>query len=123
MRLLICFLAICAAWAQERPMVQWVTPAPATNKPQTDADAEEGRKNGRRLPAPEILQPLLEGSLPVYQPRAGVEIAGMFKAASSDVLPGLVRMWAAAFQKYHPKFVLDLEPPYAGSLGAKELVK
>jgi phosphate transport system substrate-binding protein len=103
-------------------MVEWVGPALPANKPQTDAEAEEGRKNGRALPAPEILQPLLDDALPAYEPRKAA-IAGHFKAAASDVLPGLVKLWIQAFQKYYPKFQLDLEPPYAGSLGAKELVK
>jgi phosphate transport system substrate-binding protein len=110
------------ARSAQKPMVEWVLPALATHKPQTDAEAEEGRKNGRALPAPEILQPQLDSTLPAYTPRKG-EMAGHFKAAASDVLPGLVRLWVQGFQKYHPKFELDLQPPYAGSLGATELVK
>jgi len=107
--------------SSQQTMVEWVAPAVSTNKPQTDAEAEQGRRNGRALPAPEILQPSLDGALLAYQPRG--EAAGRFKAAVSDVLPGLVSLWVQAFQKYHPKFELDLVPPYAGSLGATELVK
>jgi phosphate transport system substrate-binding protein len=107
----------------QHPMVEWATPALATNKPQTDADAEFGKTNGRKLPEREILQPALDTALPAYQPRRDIQISGHFKAAASDVLPGLVHLWVEAFRKYYPKFEMDLEPPYAGSLGAKELVK
>jgi phosphate transport system substrate-binding protein len=109
------------AASKQRSMLEWVAPVLPANKPQTDQQAEEGRTKGRALPAPEILQPVLDGSLPAYVPHRRVE--GTFKVAASDVLPGLVRLWLKAFQKYSPKFDLDLQPPYAGSLGATELVK
>jgi len=104
------------------PMVEWTAPALPANKPQTDAQAAAGRDHGRALPEPEILQPSIDSALPAYEPAAG-EIAGHFTAAASDVLPGLVKMWVQAFRKYHPNFQLDVEPPYAGSLGAKELIQ
>ena len=101
-------------------MVEILTPVLPTNKPQTEAQAEEGRTKGRALPTPETLQPVLDSELPAYVPK---RVTGKFKAAASDVLPGLVRMWVKAFQRYSPNFELDLDPPYAGSLGATELVK
>ena len=101
-------------------MLELLSPVLPTNKPQTNAQAEEGRTKGRALPAPEILQPALDAALPAYVPKT---VTGNFKAAASDVLPGLVRMWVKAFQKYSPGFDLDLQPPYAGSLGATELVE
>jgi phosphate transport system substrate-binding protein len=104
-------------------MVDWVVAPAASNKPQTDAEAEYGRQNGRKLPIPELLQPSLDPNLPTYQPRRDVKISGRFRAASSDVLPGLARSWIAAFRKYYPDVEIDLQPPYAGSLGADELVK
>jgi phosphate transport system substrate-binding protein len=104
-------------------MVEWVAPAASTNRPQTEAEAAAGRASGRKLPMPEILQPTLDASLPPYQPRAGRKLTGKFKAASSDVLPGLAGMWIAAFRKYYPGVEIDVSPPYAGSLGAQELVK
>ena len=104
-------------------MVEWVLPPLPTNKPQTDADAEEGRQHGRKLPILEVLQPVPDASLPAYQPRRDVEIAGHFKAAASDIMPGLVHLWVDAFRKYYPKFEFEVDPPYAGSLGAQELVK
>jgi phosphate transport system substrate-binding protein len=110
------------AGAGRGSMVEWVLPPLSTNKPQTDAQAEEGRNHGRQLPVPEVLQPSIDETLPAYTP-AKSEISGHFTAAASDVLPGLVKMWVSAFQKYHPKFQLDVAPPYAGSLGAVELIK
>ena len=97
-------------------------PVLPSNKPQTEADAEYGRKFGRKLPSPEVLQPRLDASLEPFQPH-GTTLSGHFKAAASDVLPALVTAWVAKFHKYHPNVQLDLEPPFAGSLGAKELVQ
>ena len=108
---------------QRDEMVEWLTPALPSNKKQTDAEAELGRKVGRPLPTPEILQPTLDPALPEYQPRKDIKLAGNFKGASSDVLPGLVKLWIEGFRKYYPKVTIDVPPPYAGSLGAKELVK
>jgi phosphate transport system substrate-binding protein len=119
-------IVIITAWslsAQSPSMVEWVTPASATNKPQTEAEAATGRASGRKLPTPELLQPSLDVSLPAYEPRANRDLKGRFKAASSDVLPGLAAMWIKAFQKYYPDVEIELTPPYAGSLGAQELVK
>ena len=42
---------------------------------------------------------------------------------SSDVLPRLVKLWIDAFRKYYPDVTIANAPPYAGSLGAVELVK
>ena len=36
------------------PMLTWVTPATASNKPQTEAQAKEGQEKGRELPSPRI---------------------------------------------------------------------
>lgn len=102
--------------------VEWIVPALPTNHPQTPADEEVGRTQGRKLPNPELLQPTLDAGLPDYRP-AGATLSGDYKVAASDVLPGLVKQWITAFHTYYPNVVIDLEPPYAGSLGAKELVK
>jgi phosphate transport system substrate-binding protein len=104
------------------PMVQWLTPALPTNKPQTPEQAEEGRKSGRALPPPEVLQPTLDPALPVYQPRKE-KLTGTFKGGASDVLTVLVQKWFEKFKTYHPEVSLSVSPPYAGSLGAVELVK
>lgn len=102
--------------------VEWMLPALPPNHPQTPADEELGKTQGRKLPKPELLQPALDPALTDYQP-INTSLSGTYKLAASDVLPGLVKLWIARFRKYYPNVNLDLEPPYAGSLGAKELVK
>jgi phosphate transport system substrate-binding protein len=111
-----------AQTADTRPMAEWMIPARAPNKPQTPEQAEEGRKSGRKLPAPEILQPTLDPALPPYRPRKE-KLAGAFKGGASDVLTVLVQKWFERFKSYHPQINLSISPPYAGSLGAVELVK
>ena len=103
-------------------MIDLVQPAAPSNRPQTDAEKKIGLEHGRLLPPPELLQPTLDPILPAYV-RSRTRLHGHFKAAASDVLAVLARRWAAAFHKIHPGVVIDLPPPYAGSLGAKELVK
>jgi len=117
--------AAAAATAQPPeapPMVEWVIPALTTNVPQTAEQAKEGQQSGRKLPPPEVLQPVLDPALPPFQPRPG-KLTGSFKGASSDVLKVLVEKWFAKFKTYHPEISLTVSPPYAGSLGAIELVK
>ena len=112
-----------AALAQDaRPMVEWVIPALPTNKPQTPEQAESGRQRGRELPAPEILQPSLDAALPAFVPRKE-KLTGSFKGASSDVLTVVAQKWFEKFKQYHPGVSLTISPPYAGSLGAIELIK
>ena len=105
------------------PAVEWLLPAAVPVKPQTEDEKQRGLTLGRDLPALELLQPTLDPMLPVYRPRSGAKLHGHFKAAASDVLPGLAKAWAAAFSAIHPGVRIDVDPPYAGSLGAKELVK
>jgi phosphate transport system substrate-binding protein len=107
---------------ESRPMVEWVIPALPTNVPQTAQQAKEGQLSGRKLPPPELLQPALDPALPAFQPRGG-KLTGSFKGASSDVLKVLVEKWFEKFRTYHPDVTLTISPPYAGSLGAIELVK
>jgi phosphate transport system substrate-binding protein len=119
------FALATSAFAQAtdtRPMVEWLTPALAPNKPQTPEQAEEGRKSGRKLPAPEVLQPTLDPGLPAYHP-GNEKLTGTFKGGASDVMVVLVQKWFDKFKTYHPNVSLSISPPYAGSLGAVELVK
>ena len=92
-------------------------------KPPTPAEQALWKQQGRTLPVPETQQPALDAALPRYEPRRDLELSGHFKGASSDVLAALTKQWIAAFQKYYPKVMLDVPPPYAGSLGALELIK
>ncbi len=111
----ICFLLLCIAGPA-------LHSRPLPTKP-THAQTELWRQQGRDLPAPEAQQPTLDPALPAYKPRRDIELSGRFKGASSDVLTALTKQWIAAFQNYYPKVTLDLPPPYAGSLGALELIK
>jgi phosphate transport system substrate-binding protein len=120
---------LAAAWlaapaiAQPAPgMIDIVQPTTPTNHPQSDAEKKIGMDRGRPLPPPELLQPSLDPGLPSYVP-SRTRLQARFKGAASDVLAELVRRWAAAFRKYQPGIRIDVPPPYAGSLGARELVK
>jgi phosphate transport system substrate-binding protein len=108
------FLASLAATlpARARPMA----------RPPTPAQSAEWKQNGRTLPDPELLQPMLDPTLPAFVPRESPELAGHLKGAASDVLAVLTKRWVEAFQKYYPHVVIDVPPPYAGSLGAVELI-
>jgi phosphate transport system substrate-binding protein len=114
--------AAAAAPPETAPMVEWIVPALTTNVPQTAEQAKEGQQSGRKLPPPEVLQPVLDSALPSFQPRPE-KLTGTFKGASSDVLKVLVEKWFEKFKTYHPGVTLTISPPYAGSLGAIELVK
>ena len=103
-------------------MVEWVVPATPAHRLQTPEEAEEGRRSGRKLPPPEVLQPPLDPALPSYAPR-GEKLTGTFKGGASDVLAVLVQKWFEKFRAWHPEVNLSISPPYAGSLGATELVK
>jgi len=108
--------------SQADGLVEWLDQPRATATKQTDAQEEAGRQHGRALPEAEILQPTIDSTLPVYRPRKDLKLRGSYKGAASDVLPGLANAWAAAFHKIYPNVSLTISPPFAGSLGAKELV-
>lgn len=117
LRRLACALALLGAaatgLAAPRPL-----PAPASEQ-----EKEHWRQQGRTLPAPEVLQPTLDPALPAYAPRPGLKLSGNYSGTSSDVLVDLTQRWIAAFQQHHPDVNLSIAPPYAGSLGARELIK
>jgi phosphate transport system substrate-binding protein len=123
---LVVLAAPVPARTQPRPaapaMVEWLAPAAATAQPQNEAQKKAGMQHGRVLPTPEVLQPQLDPALPAYVPRAGRTLSGSFRAAASDVLPALAHAWIEAFRKYYPRVSIRLSPPYAGSLGAQELI-
>jgi len=105
-------------------LVTWSDRTLPTNLPQTDAEKEYGKEHGRRLPEPELLQPSLDPALPEFHPAfKRSELRGDYKCASSDVLPALATAWIAKLHEYYPKVTISVDPPYAGSLGAIELIK
>ena len=122
MRTMLAALLLASTAAIAQPMVEWVVPAVPTNKPQTPEQAKEGQQRGRELPPPEILQPMLDPALPAYVPRKE-KLTGTFKGAASDVLTVVAQKWFEKFRQYHPGVSLTISPPYAGSLGAIELIK
>lgn len=102
--------------------VQFSVPALPSNRPQSEAEAAFGRDNGRPLPRVELLQPTLDPGLPNFEPTYGRRLAGNFRCGASDVLAELSKSWVQAFQSYYPDVSISVDPPYAGSLGAVELI-
>ena len=113
--------ATAAPPASSSAGVVWVLPVAKTNAAQTPAQEEAGKRIGRPLPAPELLQPTLDAALPVFQPQQGAQLAGTLRMAASDTLPGLVHAWIGAFHTIYPRVQIVFGPPYEGSHGAKEL--
>lgn len=111
--------AALAALACALPVLQ---SRPLPTKP-SHAQTELWKQQGRELPTPEAIQPTLDPALKPYQPRHDIELSGHLRGASSDVLTQLTKQWISAFQKLYPKVTIELPPPYAGSLGALELIK
>ncbi|KAK9384218.1 hypothetical protein V1515DRAFT_612356 [Lipomyces mesembrius] len=97
------------------------------NKPQTPEEAAAGQAHGRPLIGPvELLQPTLDPNLTDYVPLKGklkCELNGNYTLAASDVLAVLSQRWVSAFTKIYPEVTMRVAPPYAGSLGALELIK
>jgi phosphate transport system substrate-binding protein len=116
------FLSAPALAEPPNGAVEWLSPTTPTNLPLSDPEKKAGMERGRALPTPELLQPTLDGALSAFTPKGDRTMKRQFKAAASDVLPGLVQAWTKAFQKYYPNVEIALNPPFAGSLGAKELV-
>lgn len=130
LKILACLLLGASAAAAAAPPaapssagVAWVLPAATTHPAQTAAQEEAGKREGRPLPAPELLQPTLDAALPRFEPNHDAQLGGMIRMASSDTLPGLVHAWIGAFHKIYPHVQVAFGPPYEGSHGAKELDK
>lgn len=104
------------------PTTQWQLPVASRHPAQTAAQKRQGKREGRELPAPEILQPQIDPRLVIFQPRYGEALSGSIRIRSSDVLPRLVRSWVRAFGLFYPKVKIDFGPPYEGSHAAQELI-
>lgn len=103
-------------------LVEWVSPALPSAVLRSEEEKALGIEQGRVEPRPELLQPALDDELRVYQPVAPASISGRYRAAASDILPRLINAWTNAFQTIYPDVEIELSPPYAGSLGALELI-
>lgn len=122
--LLAMALGLCGAAHAAPPAgpVEWLEAPLKTNVPQTEEEKEAGKRQGRTLPRPELLQPTVDAALPAYVP-GKTRLTGSFSGGSSDVLVDLVGRWFERFRQYHPKVELSIRQPFAGSLGTKELIK
>ena len=125
--LLLACLAL--AWAPRLALsaatddsVEWVLPALPSAAPRSEEEKALGIEQGRVEPHPELLQPALDNALPDYRPVNSASISGRYRAAASDILPRLIDDWTSAFQTTYPDVEIVLSPPYAGSLGALELL-
>lgn len=105
---------VVQASASQTQVELLVPPAPKY-APQTPAQSAAGEKTGRPLPAPEILQPTLDPTLPTFKPHYDRTLKGSLNMASSDVLPGLVRSWIAGFERVYPDVHMTFGPPYEGT--------
>ncbi|MDE0244487.1 MAG: substrate-binding domain-containing protein [Gammaproteobacteria bacterium] len=103
-------------------LVEWVSPALPSAAVRSEEEKALGVEQGRAEPRPELLQPALDDELPAYLPVDPTSVSGRYKAAASDVLPGLIDAWTRAFRAIYPDVEIELSPPYAGSLGALELI-
>lgn len=113
--------SVAAPAAASPQQVEWLLPAATTHPLQTAAQDEAGKRVGRPLPTPEILQPTLDASLPPFVPRHGADLRGSISMGASDTLPGLVKAWIGAFHKFYPDVQLRFDPPYEGSQAASEM--
>ena len=107
----------------DRPLYDLTLPSPDPAHPQSDAEKKAGMTEGRSLPTRELLQPAIDPALPAYTARPKGAFTGRYRAAASDVLPGLAKLWINAFEDKYPGVTIELTTPYAGSLGAVELAK
>lgn len=108
--------------ATDEDSVEWVLPALPSAAPRSEEEKALGIEQGRVEPRPELLQPALDDTLPDYRPVDPANISGRYKAAASDILPRLIDAWTSAFREIYPDVEIILSPPYAGSLGALELI-
>ncbi|MEV7090797.1 substrate-binding domain-containing protein [Streptomyces sp. NPDC093085] len=91
--------------------------------PQTDEQDAYNQAHGRPLPTPELLQPTLDSGLRSYHAKPKNSLKGDYQCGASDVLADLSQRWIKEFEKLYPKVNISVNPPYAGSLGALELIK
>jgi phosphate transport system substrate-binding protein len=109
--------------AEQGALLEWVVPVPATNAKQTAEQEELGRRLGRALPAPEILQPTLDAALVFRDPECHPERSAALTVAVSDTLPGLVSLWVDGFRAHCPNVRIALAPLYDGNSAAQRLLE
>lgn len=101
----------------------WAMAPQKTVTPQTDDQDAYNQAHGRPLPERELLQPSLDAALSSYSAKPKSSLHGDYQCGASDVLAALSKTWIKEFEKKYPRVHISVNPPYAGSLGALELVK
>ena len=112
------------AAAQQTPVpaaVEWPLPPAAPVKPQTDDEKQRGMSSGRDFPPLELCSPRWT-RFAGNQPRTGAKLKGTSKPPRRTCCPRL-RKRGRRVSRVLSGRAIDVDPPYAGSLGAKELVK
>ncbi|WP_317452522.1 PstS family phosphate ABC transporter substrate-binding protein [Streptomyces sp. CBMA29] len=104
-------------------LTNWAVAPQKAVTPQTDEQDAYNQAHGRPLPTPELLQPSLDSGLRPYRAKPKNSLHGDYQCGASDVLADLSKKWIKEFEKQYPKVHIAVNPPYAGSLGALELIK
>lgn len=106
-------LALGIAFSAYVAMPLWAS----THHSQSEAERAVTLVKGRKEPEPEVLQPRLEDSIPLYQPRRDIVLSGHIHGAISDTTPRLVHSWIAEFENMYPDVRIDVPAPYSGTPG------
>lgn len=105
-----------------KELALWAIAPQQTVTKQTDAQDEYNKEHGRPTPTPELLQPTPDPQLTSYEPLGRNALRGTYNCGASDVLAALSKDWIAEFTRMYPKVSINVDPPYAGSLGALALI-
>lgn len=104
-------------------IVEWLVPAVTELRIRSEEEKAYGMEHGRALPKPEFLQPPLDAALKPFVAGLESSTTGSFIGGASDILPGLVNAWIAAFEAIYPNVDIEIGTPYAGSLGMLEVIE
>jgi phosphate transport system substrate-binding protein len=100
----------------------WAIAPQTTVTKQTEEQDAYNKEHGRPTPTPELLQPTPDPKLAGYTPLGPNKLHGTYNCAASDVLAALSKDWISQFTRMYPKVSINVDPPYAGSLGALALI-
>ena len=101
--------------------VEWQLPPAPTHAVQTRAQDLSGMREGRTLPAAEVLQPTLDPRLKRFTPHHARTLSGTLRLMCSDTMPALVRSWLRSFTHEYPQVHVVFGPPFEGSDAATAL--
>lgn len=121
--LTLLMLASPACAAPQPGVVDWLQPVGSELPLRSEEEKQRGIDEGRPLPDAEPLQPGLDPRLTEFAPSLDSEVSGRYNGTTSDILPGLVNAWIAAFAAYYPNVNIVISPPFAGSLGMLDVIE